>query len=101
MVTTIKDSGFEGIYLVASNPVDVFTYATWKYSGAVIGSGTSLDNSRFKKRNCFLNRVYTQVVSMPLSLKSTEVQSFLYNLIQMWMAYLSISGFQTILMSMN
>ena len=49
MVTKIKDSGFEGIYLVASNPVDILTYATWKYSGAVIGSGTSLDNSRFKK----------------------------------------------------
>lgn len=53
MIGKIKDSGFEGIYLVASNPVDVLTYATWKYSGAsisrVIGSGTSLDTSRFKK----------------------------------------------------
>src|SRR5699024_23609 len=53
MITKIKDSGFEGIYVVASNPVDILTYATWKYSGApaekVIGSGTSLDTSRFKK----------------------------------------------------
>lgn len=36
MIGKIKDSGFEGIYLVASNPVDVLTYATWKYSGASI-----------------------------------------------------------------
>nr|WP_311537352.1 L-lactate dehydrogenase [uncultured Anaerococcus sp.] len=53
MIGKIKDSGFEGIYLVAANPVDILTYATWKYSGAdcnkVIGSGTSLDTSRFKK----------------------------------------------------
>ena len=44
MIGKIKDSGFEGIYVVASNPVDILTYATWKYSGApaekVIGSGT-------------------------------------------------------------
>lgn len=53
MIGKIKGSGFEGIYVVASNPVDILTYATWKYSGApaekVIGSGTSLDTSRFKK----------------------------------------------------
>jgi L-lactate dehydrogenase len=40
--------------LVASNPVDVLTYATWKWSGLpagrVIGSGTSLDTSRFRRR---------------------------------------------------
>jgi L-lactate dehydrogenase len=43
-----------GILLVASNPVDVMTYATWKWSGLpinrVIGSGTSLDTSRFRRR---------------------------------------------------
>jgi L-lactate dehydrogenase len=40
--------------LVASNPVDVLTYAAWKWSGLpagkVIGSGTSLDTSRFRRR---------------------------------------------------
>jgi L-lactate dehydrogenase len=42
------------ILLVASNPVDVLTYAVWKWSGLpagrVIGSGTSLDTSRFRRR---------------------------------------------------
>lgn len=41
-----------GIILVASNPVDVLSYATWKISGLpaqrVIGSGTILDTARFR-----------------------------------------------------
>ena len=41
-----------GILLVATNPVDVLTYAAWKLSGfaagRVIGSGTVLDTSRFR-----------------------------------------------------
>ena len=40
------------IFLVVSNPVDVLTYITYKFSGfpshRVIGSGTVLDTSRFK-----------------------------------------------------
>jgi L-lactate dehydrogenase len=43
-----------GILLIASNPVDVLTYAAWKWSGLppkrVIGSGTTLDTSRFRRR---------------------------------------------------
>jgi len=43
-----------GILLIASNPVDVLTYAAWKWSGLppnrVIGSGTSLDTSRLRRR---------------------------------------------------
>lgn len=43
-----------GVLLVASNPVDVLAYAVWKWSGLpacrVIGSGTSLDTSRFRRR---------------------------------------------------
>jgi L-lactate dehydrogenase len=42
-----------GILLIASNPVDVLTYAALKWSGLpphrVIGSGTSLDTSRFRR----------------------------------------------------
>jgi L-lactate dehydrogenase len=42
------------ILLIASNPVDVLTYAARKWSGLpagrVIGSGTSLDTSRFRRR---------------------------------------------------
>jgi L-lactate dehydrogenase len=43
-----------GILLIASNPVDVLTYAAYRWSelppGRVIGSGTSLDTSRFRRR---------------------------------------------------
>ena len=52
IVSSIMDSGFNGILLVASNPVDILTYLAWKYSGLpknkVIGSGTSLDTARLK-----------------------------------------------------
>ncbi|QKS70915.1 L-lactate dehydrogenase [Paenalkalicoccus suaedae] len=52
IVTSVMDSGFDGIFIVATNPVDVLAYATWKYSGLpmerVIGSGTLLDTARFR-----------------------------------------------------
>ena len=42
----------DGIILIASNPVDVMSYFTWKKSGwpvqRVIGSGTLLDSARFR-----------------------------------------------------
>jgi L-lactate dehydrogenase len=42
----------DGILLIATNPVDVLTYAAWKLSGLpvsrVIGSGTILDTSRIR-----------------------------------------------------
>ncbi|NDI33796.1 L-lactate dehydrogenase [Chengkuizengella sediminis] len=41
-----------GILLIASNPVDIMSYFSWKKSGfpknRIIGSGTLLDSSRFK-----------------------------------------------------
>ncbi|MGM0126194.1 L-lactate dehydrogenase 1 [Enterococcus sp. AZ194] len=53
IVTQIVESGFNGIFLVAANPVDILTYSTWKFSGfpkeRVIGSGTSLDSARFRQ----------------------------------------------------
>src|SRR5574344_1352015 len=53
IIGEIVASGFDGIFLIASNPVDVLTYATWKFSGfpkeRVIGSGTSLDSARFRQ----------------------------------------------------
>ena len=53
VVTQIVASGFDGIFLVAANPVDILTYSTWKFSGfpkeRVIGSGTSLDSARFRQ----------------------------------------------------
>ena len=45
-------SGFHGILLIVSNPVDILTYAAVKLSGLpenrVIGSGTVLDTARLK-----------------------------------------------------
>ncbi|WEK83326.1 MAG: L-lactate dehydrogenase [Mycoplasma sp.] len=53
VVTNVVQSGFKGIFLIAANPVDILTYATWKFSGfpkeRVIGSGTSLDTARFRQ----------------------------------------------------
>lgn len=52
IVTSVMQSGFNGIFLVATNPLDVMTYLTWKYSGLpanrIIGSGTILDTSRLR-----------------------------------------------------
>ena len=50
ITTPVVKSGFDGIFLVVSNPVDVMSYYTWKVSGLpherVIGSGTFLDSAR-------------------------------------------------------
>lgn len=52
IVDDIMASGFDGIFLIATNPVDVLTYAVQKFSGLpenrVIGSGTILDTARFR-----------------------------------------------------
>lgn len=52
IVTSIMRAGFDGIFLVVSNPMDVLTYLTWRYSGLptgrVIGSGTVLDSARLR-----------------------------------------------------
>lgn len=52
IVDNVMVNGFDGIFLVASNPVDILSYAVWKYSGLpherVIGSGTVLDSARFR-----------------------------------------------------
>ena len=54
MVEQIMDSGFDGIFLVVTNPMDVLTYYTMKFSGLpaerVIGSGTVLDSARLRTR---------------------------------------------------
>lgn len=50
IVDSVMSSGFNGIFLVISNPVDIMTYMVWKMSGLpknqVIGSGTNLDTAR-------------------------------------------------------
>ena len=54
MVEQIMASGFNGIFLVVTNPVDPLTYLVQKFSGLpaerVIGSGTVLDTARLKTR---------------------------------------------------
>lgn len=52
IVTSVMASGFKGIFLVVSNPVDTLAYLTWQISGLpsekVIGSGTVLDSARLR-----------------------------------------------------
>ena len=52
IVESCVNNGFSGIFLVATNPLDVMTYLTYKYSGfktsKVIGSGTCLDTARLR-----------------------------------------------------
>lgn len=59
----IVNSGFDGIFIVASNPVDLMTYVVYKESkftkNKVIGSGTVLDTARLR----FLLADYLKVSS--------------------------------------
>ena len=52
IITQVMDNNFNGIFLVATNPVDIMTYLTQKYSGLprkrIIGSGTTLDTARLR-----------------------------------------------------
>lgn len=50
IVNSVMENGFNGIFLIVSNPVDIMTYLVYKMSGLpknqVIGSGTTLDSAR-------------------------------------------------------
>lgn len=52
IIGRVVESGFDGIFLVATNPLDVMTYITYKHSGfepsKVIGTGTTLDTARLR-----------------------------------------------------
>ena len=52
MIKEIMANGFRGIFIVVTNPMDVMTFLTWKYSGLssdhVMGSGTVLDSARLR-----------------------------------------------------
>lgn len=52
IITPIRESGFSGILLLVSNPVDTLSFLAWRYSGLppeqVIGSGTVLDSARLR-----------------------------------------------------
>lgn len=74
MTSVVKDvmaSKFNGIILVASNPVDILTYVAKKASGLpahkVIGSGTSLDTARLrfeisKKINISVSNIHAYIL---------------------------------------
>ncbi|WP_312426744.1 L-lactate dehydrogenase [Lacrimispora sp.] len=52
IVQPVTESGFNGVFLVATNPVDIMTRITYSLSGfnpkRVIGSGTTLDTARLR-----------------------------------------------------
>ncbi|CEP95811.1 L-lactate dehydrogenase [[Clostridium] sordellii] len=52
IISQINKTKFNGILLIATNPVDIMTYVAFKLSGyksnRVIGSGTTLDSSRLR-----------------------------------------------------
>lgn len=70
VLTEVRKSGFHGIILVVTNPVDVLTYAAIALSGfpaeRVIGSGTVLDTARMK-----------QLLGDKLGVDSRNVHSFI------------------------
>jgi len=64
IVRKAGDAGFRGIYLVATNPVDIMTFRTLELSGrmnsapqSVIGTGTTLDSARL----CYMLGEYFDV----------------------------------------
>ncbi len=52
IISKVIDSGFKGIFIIATNPVDVMAYITWKLSdfpvNKIIGTGTILDTARLR-----------------------------------------------------
>ena len=52
IIEKVVNSGFKGIFIIATNPVDIMAYITWKYSKfpkeKVIGTGTTLDTARLR-----------------------------------------------------
>lgn len=52
IINPVTESGFNGIFLVATNPVDIMTRITYELSGfnprRVLGSGTALDTARLR-----------------------------------------------------
>lgn len=52
VVSSVTASGFNGIFLVATNPVDIMTRITYELSGfdssKVLGTGTTLDTARLR-----------------------------------------------------
>ncbi|RYL93398.1 L-lactate dehydrogenase [Sporolactobacillus sp. THM7-4] len=54
IVPKLKEAGFRGIYVIATNPCDIITYLFYTLSGLprkqVIGTGTALDSMRLRRQ---------------------------------------------------
>ena len=52
IISKVIATGFNGFFIIATNPVDIMTYITYKYSNfpkeKVIGTGTTLDSARLR-----------------------------------------------------
>ena len=52
IIKNVIDNDFKGIFIIATNPVDIMTYITYQYSHfpkeRVIGTGTCLDSARLR-----------------------------------------------------
>ena len=52
IIGKIVNSGFKGIFIIATNPVDIMAYITFKYSKfpkeKIMGTGTCLDSARLR-----------------------------------------------------
>lgn len=52
IIKQVMNTKFNGIFLIATNPVDVMSYITYKYSklpaSKIVGTGTSLDTARLR-----------------------------------------------------
>ena len=70
IIPAITRYNHDGILLVATHPVDILSYTTWKLSGfpanRVIGSGTVFDTARFRS-----------ILSARLSLDPRNVHSYI------------------------
>ncbi len=69
IIEKVMENNFKGIFLIATNPLDVMTYITWKYSGLpakkIIGSGTILDTARLR-----------YMISEKLSVSAKDVHAY-------------------------
>lgn len=67
IVNPIMESGFNGFFILVSNPVDIISYYVWKISGLpkqrVIGTGTAIDTVRLKNiLSRYLNNIDTRSI---------------------------------------
>lgn len=85
IVPRIMEQGFDGIFLVVSNPVDILTQVVMELSGLprerVMGSGTVLDSARLKYTLGHMLDVDPRHVPLVL-LASMETASWRYGALQ-------------------